>query len=349
MIFAKQIDYTPDFTSDAYWDTHNIALVTVVAANQLAGRLHITHRVEEQFSDGPMEATRTEPLHRYWFGMYVVEPPSLGVKDHLVVAYPKQGPSQIVTFKVSPQEPLVRSLRRIQGLRAGQGGAQALADAALGSDETVSVYALKRALAQPPSRKRPAFVAKLREERADAARAPLVRVLASQLANQLEGKPSESESEYAWLTSALAKLREKDWTRLRPFTERLLEFGSRRRQTAKLLAAIATNARDPQPLRIGAYAAFDDPRLFNFGKPDAPSEEIFAASSKMLQDNDELIRRAGVALLHNLSVRIAPPLRGQYVDRAKKAIQARASVERDPGVKFHCETYLGQLEHAPSK
>jgi hypothetical protein len=244
---------------------------------------------------------------------------------------------------------LVRSLRKIQALRSGKGGAQALVDAALSSDETVSVYALKHALAQPQARKRPAFAAKLREVRSNAKRSPLVRVLASQLANKLDGKPSESDTEYAWLTAALGKLRENEWTRLRPFTDRLMDFRSRRSQTAKLLVGIATNGRDPQPLRIGAYAAFDDPRLFNFAKPDAPSEEIFAGSTRMLQDKDELIRRAGVALLHNLSIQVAAPLRGQYVDRARKAIKARAGMERDPGVKFHCETYLAQLELAPAK
>ncbi|HEX4963508.1 MAG TPA: hypothetical protein VF173_21950 [Thermoanaerobaculia bacterium] len=350
MVVTKNIDYTPDLTSDLYWDAHHIALVRIVAVAEQAGRLQVTTRVEEQFSEGRMEPARTAPIHHYWFGMHVLQPPPLSVDDRLVVIDRKEGPAPTVAYKLpepAQQSPLVRVLRQIRTLRAGTGEAQELVDAALGSDETVSVYALERALAQPQSRKQPALAGTLRAARGDGARAPLVRVLASKLANKLEGKPLESDAEYKWVSAALTQAKEQDWTRLQPFIERLLEFAPRRTQTAKLLAGTATGAGNPQALRIAAYAAFDDPRLFSFAQPDASSEQLFAASVEMLKDRDELIRRAGVALLHNLSVRISPPSSGNYVDRARKEIQARARVERNAGVKSHCQVYLGRLERLP--
>jgi hypothetical protein len=100
MIFAKNIDYTPDFTSEAYWDAHHIALVRIVAAEEQEGRLRITYRVEEQFSDGQMEPMRTAPIHHYWFGMHVLEPPPVSVGDRLVVIHRKEGPAPIVTYKL---------------------------------------------------------------------------------------------------------------------------------------------------------------------------------------------------------------------------------------------------------
>jgi len=349
MIIGKNIDYTPDFTSDAYWDTHHIGLATVIAAEDKAGRRHITHRLDEQFSEGAAQSTRTEPLHRYWFGMDVVEAPTLNRRDRLVVSYPKTTPGQIVTYKVTPQAPLVRALRQIKGLRRGQGGADALANAALSQNWIVSVYALRKMLAQPQLPRRPSLVSQLQTARDDVRRSPRVRVLANQLANKLAGQPPKSDAEYAWLSTNVAKLRVQDWSRVRPFTDRLLEFRRLRAQTAKLLTRIATDSAGPLPLRIGAYAAFDDARLFDFAKPDATSETILAASETMLRDRNELIRRAGIALLHNLSVGIAAPWRQAYIGRARRAIGSLAQREPNPAVRFHCETYLEQLEHATPK
>jgi hypothetical protein len=350
MILTKQINHWPDIASDEAWQTYNIALARVISVSEKDGRTYIQHRVEQQFSDGKMEQVSTAPLHHYWFGMYTFEPPSLRANELIVIYYRKEHAPCIVTQKLTrppAQSPLVKELATIARLRASAGQPNALIDGGLSTDSIVSLYSLRRMMMQPQPPSRVGFAKALRKARDDDKRPAAVRVLASQLANKVEGKPLASDEEYAWVQSALMRSTESDWTRLRPFTERLIGLG-RRPQTAELLAEMVKNANLRQPLRMAAYATFHDPRLFVFERPDAPSEQLFAACVEMLKDSDPVIRAAGASLLHHLSTRIAQPVRARYIARAKEAIQVRARLERDRAVRFHMRNSLDLFDRVPA-
>jgi hypothetical protein len=57
---AKWIDYTPDITSDSYWDSHRIGAVRITAAlKDELGRDYVIVQLERQISGEPMEPART--------------------------------------------------------------------------------------------------------------------------------------------------------------------------------------------------------------------------------------------------------------------------------------------------
>lgn len=346
MMFSKQIDHTPDITSDAYWDTHEIALVRIANIQERAGRSQITHQLEESFNAAPPAATVTAPLHHYWFGQAVVAPPALAVRDYMVVINDKTAPGPIVTYKL--QQPpassaLVHTLRQIRKLRAGP-SSQALREAASGSDDTLAIYALKRLLARPADPALRPAAAPLRQLSNDPNRGALRRILSREVASVIEGQSPDSETEYDWVSNALMSAHDTDWQHLRPFVERLLQFPEQRAKTVALLTGFARSPRRTHALRIASYSAFDDPRLFHFERPDDLSDKIFATAIAMLGDRNELIRRAAAALVHNLASRINRPLRQPYAERGRAAIEESSRTEKNEGVSRHFEAYLAQLK-----
>ena len=65
---AKNIHYTPEIASDAYWDTHDIAVVRVVdVGKNEAGKDVITYEPIEQIEGDVGSHARTEPLAYFWF------------------------------------------------------------------------------------------------------------------------------------------------------------------------------------------------------------------------------------------------------------------------------------------
>jgi hypothetical protein len=347
LVRAKNIDYTPDLTSDSYWDAHHICVVRVNGLGKDAeGKPQLTYQVVGRISEALVEEVRTVRLSDLWFGMYVEEPPRIGAHDNLVIYYAREGPSPIVATKLDAgieESPLVKSLRRIAGLRAGAGGPRALREAALSADALVALYSLKRLLAQPPSEAGGDYAAQLMKVRDDEGREAQVRLLAGRLAYKLEGKSDDSAEEYAWLRAAIIKSKEPDWAQLKPLLDRLLEFEGRRAENVAFLTHLVGDPNAAQATRIAAYSSFEDRRLFRFDKPDAESDSVFEACIGMLKDPDPVIRGAGAALLHNLSVQIDAAAKRAYVERAKSAIGAAIAVETNAGTQGQLKSYLKLL------
>jgi hypothetical protein len=343
----KDIDYTPDLTAEAYWDSHHICLVRVTGTwNDAAGKEWIAYRVLRQFSTDPVEQTRSLLLAHLWFGPAEAGQPRIESNTLLVVYYAKVSPSPTVVAEVrgDPRpSPLVRRLERISDLRAQKGGFEALTEAVFDPDQVIALYCLKRLLSSQTFPPPAGYVARLLTQRENPARDSQVRLLTSDLVNKLEAKPAASEDDYLWLRAAVEQSKAEDWTQLRPFLNRLLDFASKRTETVAFLCGLATDAKRAEATRIAAYSTFDDSRLFHFTQPDAESERIFNACIEMLKDRQPVMRRAGAALLYNISVRINPELSRNYIGRARTAIAEAISVEADEGTSSQMKTYLGLL------
>lgn len=344
---AKNIDYTPDVTSDTYWDTHHICAVRVTnRESDQEGKERIAYRMVRQISEGPIEATRTVKLSDLWFGVGDEDPPRISVNDSLILYFAKQGPTPIVTTKLSGEiedAPRVKALLQIAKFRANEGGVQAVSEGVFSKEGVVALYCLKRLLNRPRFEANADYIARLTALRADERGEAQVRILASRLDDHLGGRPPDSEQDYVWLKAALAQTPEPDWAQLRPFVDRLLDFKSRRAESAIYLTSLVRDQDKPESVRIAAYSSFDNPRLFNFSAPDAESERVFETCVEMLKDSQGLIRRAGAALLHNISVRIDPTTKQGYVQRAKPAIEAAAAAEKNEVVRSQLRTYLKLL------
>lgn len=352
LAWTKHIDHTPDITSDEYWDTHHIAVVRVTGIDKdVAGKDRVAHRVELKISEGPMEQTRMHPLSHLWFGLHIEEWPPVAINDTLVIYYAKEGPSAIVTAKLdtSPEEsPLVNRLLRIASLRRNEGGLKALSEGVFDPDPPVALYCLKRLLKDSALEMPADYIARLQELRGEEGRQAQVRLLASKLANRLQGREANSEEEYSWLRTAIAQSGQSDWTQLKPFVDRLLEFENKRSENIAFLAQLVRDAKKREAIRIAAYSAFEDPRLFRFSAPDTDSDKIFNACVEMLRDRKPLIRRAGAALLHNICVRPEPELKRRYMERAKTSIKAAGAVEKNGEVRYQLNNYLELISRAPS-
>jgi hypothetical protein len=344
MTHAKNIDYTPDLTSDTYWDTHHICAVRVTNLERDQERKEqISYRVVRQISEGPMETARTVSLSELWFGPGDIDPPRASVNDSLILYYAKQGPTPVVTtiiFGAIEDFPRVKALVQIARFRANEGGMQALSEGIFSKEAVVAVYSLKRLLSRPRFEADADYISRLKTLRANERGEAQVRTLASRLVDHLEGRDPNSEQDYVWLEAAFAETREPDWMLLRPFVDRLLEFRAKRAESVAYLTSLVKNQEKAESIRIAAYGSFDDPRLFNFNVPDAESELVFATCIGMLKDNQTLIRGAGAALLHNLSVQIGLPAKQGYVQRAKASIEAAVATESDEVVRSQLQNYL---------
>ncbi|MBI3757311.1 MAG: hypothetical protein HY267_04975 [Deltaproteobacteria bacterium] len=340
---AKNIDYTPDVTSDTYWDTHHICAVRITNRERdQEGKEWLTYRTVRQISEGSIEVTRTVKLSDLWFSMGNEDPPNISVNDSLILYYAKQGPTPIVTTKLSEkieEAPRVKALLQIAKFRANEGGVPAVKEGVFSKEGVVALYSLKRLLNLPRFEANAEYIARLTTLRANERGEAQVRILASRLAEHLGGRPPDSEQDYVWLKAALAQTRASDWAQLRPFVDRLLDFKSRRAESTIYLTSLVKDQDKPESVRIAAYSSFDDPRLFNFNAPDAESERVFETCLEMLKDSQGLIRRAGAALLLNISVRIDPTTKQGYVQRAKAAIEAASVAEKDEGIRSQLQDY----------
>ena len=127
--YAKDLDYSADVTSDAYWDAHHIAIVRVNASGQTErDGGYISYQVETQLSDGPIDRTRTVLLSHLWFGPDADETVRIAVNDRLILSYPKDGPATIVATIIDKDSAGLgtwNALLQIAALRANPGNLQA--------------------------------------------------------------------------------------------------------------------------------------------------------------------------------------------------------------------------------
>ena len=341
LVKAKNIDYTPAITSDSYWNSHRIALVAVVGVGVEGGRERISYRVVTSFTgDNGRPQEGSVWMTDLWFGIYVKAAPEIAAGERLVFYWAADGSMPIVADTGDAVEQSARSLARISALRRVATDTPALADGAFDRDPAVAQYALKRLLDDPTASVPVNLLTRLRTLRGQADAKPDVRLLANSLANRLEGKPRNSDEEYAWLTASLSGSTAGDWTELRAFVERLLDFDRRRPATIEFLTRLVLDGSKREDIRIASYGAFEDPRLFHFAEPDTESNRVFQACINMLADPNPLIRRAGAVLLNNDVTQIAPATRKAYAGRAAAALQSAIEKEGDEQNRVVLKSYL---------
>jgi len=345
-VTTKFIDYTPDIGSPQFWDSHDIALVRVLQVGEEGGQVMVRTKLVEQLSGRTLGPRPSFPLGQFWFGLDPAQRPTLAVNDYVVIYVPQTASTPIPSVKlgVPPDgSPLVGRLRKIARLRTGDGGIQALQQAALDPDAEVAVYSLRSLLDMPRLQTAPDFAGRLLRRRDDPAAAPQVRLLANQLALKLQSKPESSPESVAWLRTVISRSTETDWTRIRPFVRRLLTLPDQRPQNVQFLTTLAESESTPQPIRIAAYSAFEDESLFQFTAPDSQSNRIFDASVRMLQSSSPLIRHAATTLLHNLSVRTEPTVGQTYRARARSAIVNASDREPNTDVRQQMQRFADRL------
>jgi hypothetical protein len=346
---AKTIDYTPDFTEGATWDTHHILAVRVTATGRDdRDRAYLIYRVENQLSAGPVDQVRTVPVSDLWFGRdddgRTATAP-IEANDRLLLAYAKEGPSPIAAFPVADARSADtwNAVQQIAQLRTHPDDPQAAIAAALSANPIVSRYALQHLLGQPPSQFPQTFAANLLLLRDDQALSVPQRILAARLSAKLAGNGNTdfSDAEYSWLQNALAASQRTAWTALRPFADRLLQFAAKRPQSVEFFARLALNSTAAEPVRIAAYSVLDDARVFQYESPDALSDRIFDACEQLLKDTSSAMRGAGAALLHNISMRMNPVHRRAYVQRSMAALSTALTTEVDDATREQLAYFHG--------
>jgi len=231
-------------------------------------------------------------------------------------------------------------LEQISRLRSAN-DPQSLKLAAAATDPVIAAYSLRQLL-QTKAPLTAADVAGLRSVRGDETRLPEVRILAARVA--AAHSPAEFEQEeYVWLKTALANSATGDWTQLRPFADRLLDFPANRADAAAFLTGQALNSSGRLAVRIAAYSAFEDNRLFNFSQPDRISDGIFQACAQLLSDSEPELRVAGAALLHNLSLQASADSRPRYLASARRTLAAAIGREANPEIQARLQIYSDRL------
>jgi hypothetical protein len=148
-----------------------------------------------------------------------------------------------------------------------------------------------------------------------------VRIVAAEIAD-------DADSQYAWLQRAPSRAQGYDWTRLRKFALRMLEFPDKQLQTAEFLIALVKDANQSQDVRIAAYSLFEDPRLLS---DRGVANLIFQTLEWMLRSADDFLHKPAAMLLHNLTQQAEPDVQSVYLKRARAALQSALDRRLDPG------------------
>lgn len=308
---AKNMDETPDITSDEYWDKYHIAVVRATDVVPLEpNRPGIRHCVQMNISGASMESEHTAPLRHWRLATPAADAPVITPGDEYVVFYRREGSSPIMAL---PRDAaLVSRLQRIASLRRGEGGPAVLTEAVFDPDRDVALYALKRLRKQREISLNQAFINRLRGLRDANNAAPDVRIVAAEIADDAEGQ-------YAWLQRAPSSAQGYDWTQLRKFALRMLEFPDKRRRTAEFLTTLVKDATQSQDVRIAAYSNFEDPRLLS---DRGTANLIFQTLEWMLRSPDDFLHKPAAMLLHNLTQQADSEVRAVYLKRAQAALQS---------------------------
>jgi hypothetical protein len=325
---AKNIDETPDITSDEYWDEHHIAVVRATDVIPLEpNRPGIRHRVQTPISEAPMESERDAPLRHWRLATPAADRPVITPGDEYVVFYRREGPSPIMAL---PRDAaLVNRLQRIASLRRGDGGVAALSEGVVDRDRDVALYALKRLRKQPQLDLDQAFVTRLRGVRDANDVDPEVRIVAADVLGGV-ARVDDAEGQYKWLQGAPSSAQGYDWTALRKFALRMLEFPDKQRETAEFLTALVKDAAQSQDVRIAAYSVFEDPRLVSDRNA---ANLIFQTLEWMLRSPDDFLHKPAAMLLHNLTQQADPDVHAVYQKRARAALQSALDRGLDPGTE----------------
>ncbi len=347
LLQAKSIDYTPEITSRSYWDAHHIASVRVTAVmRDERDRQFLVYRVETPFSSGPIEPAGTIAAADLWFADRAEASRAIAVDDRLALFYAKDEPGMIAAVRLdnaAGENRLIEALGQIAMLYRNREDLQGLRNGVFSADPAVARYSLRSLLEQPSTPADPDYRSKLLRLRDSEQQTVQVRLLAGRLASRLDGQPDRSDTEYSWLMTAISSSQSPSWKELAPLVDRLLEFDTRRAQSVGFLTELATDAAARPAVRIAAYGAFEDPRLFRFEAPDVESGRIFQACISMLHDRGPDVRAAGAAVLHNITTSIRPEDRAAFVKRSQAAIADVLQVERDPTARHHLSYFLNQL------
>jgi hypothetical protein len=351
--YAANPHYAPELTSDVYWDTHHICLMRVSRIDaDAAGRARVRLELVRCFSDSTAERELLARLADLWFWPRRFDKPRLTEGNELVIFRKHGSRSRIVTHKLdvsAVESPLVEALSQIEEIRAGVGGFSRLSEGAFSNNTNVALYCLRRMMERDTDDV-DRYTSRLRVLRDDAARDVQVRLLASKLANRLQGEPLDTWQEYRWVQRSFEQSRLEDTSQLRRFMRRLLEFDARRQDNIAFLSRVARDADAPYSLRLVAMGDFHDPRLLGAGNPDAASDVLFDAALSLLEDPG--MRVAAAYTLWHLCNRIRATAESEiaehYQSRASAAIRERLAWETDRIVRFQLESKLRDIERSPA-
>ncbi len=165
---AKTIDYTPDVTSDAYWDTHDIGVVRVTGVGKdEQNREYIIYQLETQFSGRPLEQARTLIVSHVWFGSDAEGPPVISLNDRFVLYMAKDGEAPIAAVKIdiASGSQMLDTLAQVARLRANPGDRQGYMEGVFAGDPVLSRYCLRRLLEQAAQPAPDNYLARLRQLR----------------------------------------------------------------------------------------------------------------------------------------------------------------------------------------
>lgn len=341
---AKYIDYTPDVTSDDFWDAHEVSVVRVESvegdpAEDGRIRTHVIRRLNARAS----RLEESYALRDMWFTPGPRERLRVQAGDTLVLYLGPKPP--IVARRITPpveESALVQRLERIASLRRGEGGEEALRESTLHEDPAVAQYALKRLLESPQIAVPDARLTQLRQARDEESTDAVTRLLTAELAFRHAGKDFESDEAYQWLQDSVTNTTASDWTQIAPFVRRLVGIDRRRGEAVAFLTKLAMDEDAREPVRIAAYGGFE-PLIYDVSPQEA--EQIIDACLQMLHSQNATIREAGATLLRNFGVRGGPgPLEG-LAPRAAEALRSAQQGEADDEVRNRLEWLAEQLSN----
>ncbi|HUY92482.1 MAG TPA: hypothetical protein VMV10_27310 [Pirellulales bacterium] len=354
---AKSIDYTPDLTSDEYWDAHSICLMRVTDVPPAAnGKETITLDVIARLSSQSCQELKSVTASSLWFGVdEAPRPQPLRTGDTVVMIRTISRVEPIVVIKpagAAEHTALIARIKRIAALRRGEGGASEIREAAVDDDETVSRYALKRLLAHKElaGEKESHYIERLRDAASDEGKPGTVRALCAQLMFYLQ--PSDGGSgEGDWLRRSIESATVADCVELRPLAWRALDLAEERLDNAAFFIRIATDKQARDEVRLAGFDAFDDERLFHPKHPDATSDAIFDACESLLRDRDARIRIAAAGCLAWICNRVGNPDEPRrsaeyvrkYVTASKAALVDALTAEEDRVARQYFATHLSTI------
>jgi hypothetical protein len=269
------------------------------------------------------------------------------VNSNLILFADRQASGPLVIAPQTPQ--LMSALLRIAAVRANERDTISVMEGAFDESSLVSRYCLNRLILKKPEAVPAGYIARLEALRDQERRDTHVRMLANELALALRGAGDSSDEEYTWLRQSFTRSSSRDWNEVRLFAVRMIEFPAKRAESAALFMQVVVDQQSPQARRIAAYSTFEDPRLFRFADPDPVSEKILRVCARILNDPDPVLRGAGAALLHNLSVRIEGVNKAAYVEQAEVAVAAARAAENDPMVRGQFDHFLRLLSNSVRK
>ncbi len=342
---AKNIDYSPDLTSEEYWKQHYITLVRVDAVEGKPSNPMITFSVVRGMTDKMPAKSYRVPLSFLWFGVGE-GPPALHANDALLLFLHKKGSSPFVVIRSDARGKgagLIHTLSGIKHIREASKDPRALLDGVLCEDPVVSIYSMKELLQKPRTLLTPELLVELGKMRDREEVAPRARILGSML--MVRSGSATRDDHYDWIKSGIGDSKTLHWKDLNQFVDELLAYPERRKEAVLFLAGKLVENDVRLDVRIAAYGALTDPRAFNYSQPfEEVSESILTTYFVALRHREPVIRAAAAMQIHAIGQGIR---RGRdritLCQKALEEVEAALGVEDDADTRRTIEQVSAQI------